>query len=169
MKKLIYVLMTILGVWGCAGSASKSAQLDALVQEYKDEAGIRVLNLERSALDLLKVSAEFNDEIDDVSQAIIDGLDNLEKVTIVEIEEDISSLTLERFNEEVYAMLDKMPILLDLSEDEDVTRLYGTMEGDQVRDGVLFSEGYGMFIIRGTISKDTIKAFFESNGYEGYF
>ena len=168
MKKLIYVLMTILGVWGCAGSASKSAQLDALVQEYKDEAGIRVLNLERSALDLLKVSAEFSDEIEDVSQAILDGLDNLEKLTIVEIEEDISSLTLARFNEEVSAILDKMPILMDLSEDENVI-LYGTMEGDQVRDGVMFSEGYGMFVTRGTISMDTIKTFFESNGYEGYF
>ena len=168
MKKLIYILMTTLCVWGCAGSASKSAQLDALVQEFKDEAGIRVLNLERSALDLLKVSAEFSDEIEDVSQAIIDGLDNLEKLTIVEIEEDISSLTLARFNEEVRAILDKMPILLDLSEDENVI-LYGTMEGDQVRDGVMFSEGYGMFVTRGTISMDTIKTFFESNGYEGYF
>ena len=156
-KKIVLLVIAILTVCGSMNAIGKNTRLQALINSYKGEEGIEVLNIRRPMLNLLKVAAFHSDEDED-TKAFIQMLKGIKRITIVDYDDSSPEIKSE-FSSKVSKILSKEDLLMEAKEDGDHVKIFGILseDGSTIKDIILHETDGGTLIsVIGTIRLDQI-------------
>lgn len=156
-KKIVLLVIAILTVCGSMNAIGKNTRLQALINSYKGEEGIEVLNIRRPMLNLLKVAAFHSDEDED-TKAFIQMLKGIKRITIVDYDDSSPEIKSE-FSSKLSKILSKEDLLMEAKEDGDHVKIFGILseDGSTIKDIILHETDGGTLIsVIGTIRLDQI-------------
>jgi len=156
-KKIVLLVIAILTVCGSMNAIGKNTRLQALINSYKGQEGVEVLNLRRPMLNLLKVAA-FYSEGDEDAKALKEMLKGIKRITIVDYEDSAPEVKSE-FSQKVSKILSKEELLMEAKDDGDHVKIFGILseDGSTIKDIILHEADGGTLIsVIGTIRLDQI-------------
>ena len=156
-KRVILLVLSILTVCGSLNAIGKNTRLNALINSYKGQEGIEVLNIRRPMLNLLKIAAFYSDGDED-AKALNDMLKGIKRITIVDYD-DAEPEVKSEFSRKVSRILSNEELLMEAKDDGDHVKIFGILstDGSTIKDIILHEEDGGTLIsVIGTIRLDQI-------------
>ena len=155
MKKILLTLCMALCILPVAWAGDQSGQLRTLVNEYRYEPGVEVVDLGGVALGLLKAAARTQVRNEDDKMAM-DVLRGIKRLTILDFSDADDNLK-ERFFRKAKRILSAEDLLLEARDGGETVRIYGTSsdDGNLLEDIVILAEE-ALITVKGKIRMDQI-------------
>ena len=155
MKKILLTLCMVLCLLPAAWASDQSGQLRTLVNEYRYEPGVEVVDLGGVALGLLKAAARTQVRNEDDKMAM-DVLRGIKRLTILDFSDAADNLK-ERFFRKAKRILSEDNLLLEARDGGDAVRIYGMSsdDGNLLEDVVILAED-ALITVKGKIRMDQI-------------
>ena len=161
MKKAILslciALVTCMSAW--AGSPDK---LEKLVRQYKGQEGFEVVTLGRLGLNLIKGAALLSGDLDQEDRAALKVFSGIKKLTVVDFE-DANPLLKEKFSNKAEKILDRMELIMEMQDSGEKLRIYGTEDGNRIKDCILYSSDGALILVSGSLDMDKVGELMEMN------
>ena len=136
-------------------AADQSGQLRTLVNEYRYEPGVEVVDLGGVALGLLRAAARTQAQNDDDRKAM-DVLRSIKRLTVLDFSDADEKLK-ERFFRKAKRILSTEDLLLEARDSGETVRIYGMSsdDGNLLEDIVILAED-ALITVKGKIRMDQI-------------
>ena len=136
-------------------AADQSGQLRTLVNEYRYEPGVEVVDLGGVALGLLRAAARTQAKNDDDRKAM-DVLRSIKRLTVLDFSDADEKLK-ERFFRKAKRILSTEDLLLEARDSGETVRIYGMSsdDGNLLEDIVILAED-ALITVKGKIRMDQI-------------
>ena len=142
-----------------AGSPDK---LEKLVRQYKGQEGFEVVTLGRLGLNLIKGAALLSGDLDQEDRAALKVFSGIKKLTVVDFE-DANPLLKEKFSNKAEKILDRMELIMEMQDSGEKLRIYGTEDGNRIKDCILYSSDGALILVSGSLDMDKVGELMEMN------
>lgn len=124
-------------LWAAQPGKHTQDAVSAINKKYSGEKGVESLNLGRVGLTAFRAILRLSSDKD--SRAMLELTRNIEGMSMMEYE-DCSASVRAKINAEVEAVLAGVDMLMEIRDDDDTVRIYGTLsqDGKTVSDTIIF-------------------------------
>lgn len=149
MKKTIVTLLLILTT-ALSVVAGPPKKLEKLARQYKNVEGFEMVSIGRLGLSLMRGVMNVSGDLDAEDRATLQALKGVKSLTIIDFE-DTSEDRKKAFGAQVETILSEMEMILEAKDEGDAVRIFGTEDGDRIRDIILYSRDGTLLITKGII------------------
>lgn len=159
MKKTILTLC--IALVACVSAwAGSPAKVENLVRQYKNQEGFEVVTLGRLGISLIKGAAVLSGDLDEEDRAALKVFGRIRKLMIVDFE-DAAPAVKERFSGKLEKIFRGMELVMEMRDDGETVRIYGTEQGNSITDCILYSSDGALIYAAGSIDMDKLGALME--------
>ena len=155
MKKILITLCMVLCLAPAAWASDQSGQLRTLVNEFRDEPGVEVVDLGGVALGLLRatIRTQARNEQD---QKALDVLRSIKRLTVLDFSGAAQSVK-DRFLRKAKRILASEEMLLEAKDGGETVRIYGLSsdDGNLLEDVIILAED-ALISVKGRIRIDQV-------------
>ena len=149
MKKTILTLCIALAA--CLSAwAEKPVKLENLIRQYKTQEGFEVVTMGRLGLAMVRSAAALSGDLDEEDRAALRIFRGVRKLTIVDFEAAEPSVK-EHFTRKVDKILRGMELVMEMTDDGETVRIYGTEDSDSIKDCILYSSDGAIVCVSGSL------------------
>ena len=157
MKKILITLCMVLSLSTAAWADDPSGKLRTLVNEYRNEPGVEVVDLGGVALGLLKAAARTQVE-DAEDRMALDVLRGIKRLTVLDFSEAAQNVK-ERFFRKAKRILADEEMLLEAKDGGETVRVYGLSSGDgSILQDIIVLADDTLISVKGKIRMEQIGA-----------
>ena len=155
MKKILITLMMVLCLVPAAWAGNPSGKIRTLVNEYRDEPGVEVVDLGGLGLGLLRAAARTQAK-DAEDRMALDFLRSIKRLTVLDFS-DAALNVKERFFRKANRILDQDDLLLEARDGGETVRVYGLSsdDGNLLEDIIVLAED-ALISVKGKIRIDQV-------------
>ena len=155
MKKILLTLCMVLCLTPATWASDQPGQIRTLVNEYRYEPGVEVVDLGGLGLGLLKAALRTQAKNDDDRKAM-DVLRSIKRLTVLDFSDAADNLK-ERFFRKARRILSDEDLLLEARDGGEAVRIYGMSsdDGNLLQDVVILAEET-LITVKGKIRMDQI-------------
>jgi hypothetical protein len=159
MKKVVITLFIALAA-GLSVWAAKPTKVRNLVNQYRNHEGFEVVSIGRLGTSLLKGVIMVSSDMDEDDRAMLKAFTDIKSLTIVDFE-DAHPEVKERFTRKLDRLFDGMELILEANDDGEHVRIYGTDDGNRIKDCILYDCSGALIITEGGIDIDKVAKLME--------
>jgi hypothetical protein len=155
MKKILFTLCMVLCLVPTARAAEQPGQIRTLINEYRDEPGVDVVDLGGIALGLVRAAVRTQAQ-NEQDQKAIELLRSIKRLTILDCS-DADQNVKERFLRKAKRILASEEMLMEAKDGEETVRVYGQSsdDGNLLEDIIILAED-ALISIKGKIRMDQV-------------
>ena len=155
MKKILITLFMVLCLVPAAWAGNPSGKIRTLVNEYRDEPGVEVVDLGGLGLGLLRAAARTQAK-DAEDRMALDFLRSIKRLTVLDFS-DAALNVKERFFRKANRILDQDDLLLEARDGGETVRVYGLSsdDGNLLEDIIVLAED-ALISVKGKIRMDQV-------------
>ena len=112
--------------------------------------GFEMVSIGRLGLSLMRGVMNVSGDLDAEDRATLQALKGVKSLTIIDFE-DTSEDRKKAFGAQVETILSEMEMILEAKDEGDAVRIFGTEDGDRIRDIILYSRDGTLLITKGII------------------
>ena len=155
MKKILITLCLVLCLTPATWAADQSGQLRTLMNEYRNEPGVDVVDLGSVALGLLRATIRTQAD-NEQDQKAVELLRSIKRLTVLDLSEAAPDVK-DSFLRKAKRILDQEEMLMEAKDGDDTVSIYGTSsrDGSILEDIVILAED-ALISVKGKIRVDQI-------------
>ena len=155
MKKILITLFMVLCLVPAAWAGNPSGKIRTLVNEYRDEPGVEVVDLGGLGLGLLRAAARTQAK-DAEDRMALDVLRGIKRLTVLDFS-DAALGVKDRFFRKANRILDQDDLLLEARDGGETVRVYGlsSADGNLLEDIIVLAED-ALISVKGKIRMDQV-------------
>jgi hypothetical protein len=157
MKKILITLCMVLSLATAARTSAQPAQIRTLVNEYRNEPGVEVVDLGSVALGLLRATIRTQAENQQDQQAI-DLLRSIKRLTILDCSGAAQNVK-DSFLRKAKRALSGEEMLMEAKDGDETVRVYGqsSADGNLLQDIIILADDT-LISMKGSIRMDQVSA-----------
>ena len=161
MKKILITLCMVLCLAPAAWASNQSGKLRTLVNEYRDEPGVEVVDLGGVALGLLRATIRTQADNEQDRKAL-DVLRSIKRLTVLDYSDAAQSVK-DSFLRKAKRILANEEMLLEAKDGGETVRIYGLSsdDGNLLEDIIILAEDV-LISIKGKIRMDQVSELIET-------
>jgi len=155
MKKILLTLCMALSLLPAAWAGNPSGKIRTLVNEYRDEPGVEVVDLGGLGLGLLRAAARTQAK-DAEDRMALDVLRGIKRLTVLDFSDAAHSVK-DSFFRQANRLLDQEDILLEARDGGETVRIFGlsSADGNLLEDIIVLAED-ALISVKGKIRMDQV-------------
>ena len=161
MKKILITLCMVLCLTPATWAADQSGQLRTLMNEYRNEPGVDVVDLGSVALGLLRATIRTQADNEQDRKAL-DVLRSIKRLTVLDYSDAAQSVK-DSFLRKAKRILANEEMLLEAKDGGETVRIYGLSsdDGNLLEDIIILAED-ALISIKGKIRMDQVSELIET-------